>query len=195
MPQELRNTDALRDAYFWHVDLSGSVFRACDANNVKIVGSDVTNLRVNGHNGRAGTVIVDDVDVTTFVDTELDRRFPELVQMRQIRTAADFRGMWKTVETLWREAVARAQLLPIESLNERVDEEWSFIETLRHLVFATDVWVGRMFAGHRMPVPRALTSQCLLSTRGRSGNKHRHRRQALAGGRTGSARRQTISDG
>ena len=30
-----------------------------------------------------------------------------------------------------------------ELLHEQVDGEWSFIETLRHLVFATDAWVKR----------------------------------------------------
>jgi hypothetical protein len=160
MSREFRNTDEFRDAYFWHVDVSGSVFRACDVNNVRIVGSDVTNLRINGHNGRAGRVIVDAVDVTAFVDSELDRLFPELVQMREIQTADDFRTTWTTVETLWRHTVARAQLLPPESLNERVDDEWSFIETLRHLVFATDVWLGRMLNGveypfHRLSLPSA----------------------------------------
>lgn len=28
--------------------------------------------------------------------------------------------------------------------HERVDDEWSLVETLRHLVFAADVWMGRM---------------------------------------------------
>jgi hypothetical protein len=33
--------------------------------------------------------------------------------------------------------------MPPELLHERVEDEWSFIETLRHLVFATDAWVKR----------------------------------------------------
>jgi hypothetical protein len=32
-----------------------------------------------------------------------------------------------------------------------VDGEWSFIETLRHLVFATDAWVGRAILGDPSP--------------------------------------------
>jgi hypothetical protein len=32
---------------------------------------------------------------------------------------------------------------PGQLLHERVEDEWSFIETLRHLVFATDAWVKR----------------------------------------------------
>ena len=151
MPKEFRNTDELRDSCFWHVDLSGSVLRACDLNDVKIVGSDITNFRIDGHAGRAGTVIVDDVDVTAYVDAELDRRFPELIQMRGMQSAEDFRATWRTVEELWDETVIRAQRLPPQALDERVDDEWSFIETIRHLVFATDVWVGRMLHGIERP--------------------------------------------
>ena len=38
-----------------------------------------------------------------------------------------------------------------ELLHERVDDEWSFIETLRHLVFATDAWVSRAILGQPSP--------------------------------------------
>ncbi len=43
----------------------------------------------------------------------------------------------------WDAAVQRARVLPEDCLHERVDGEWSFIETLWHLVFATDAWVLR----------------------------------------------------
>jgi hypothetical protein len=38
-----------------------------------------------------------------------------------------------------------------ELLHESVDGEWSFIETLRHLVFATDSWVSRAIGGDPAP--------------------------------------------
>ncbi len=38
-----------------------------------------------------------------------------------------------------------------EILHERVEGEWSFIETLRHLVFATDAWVKRAILGEPLP--------------------------------------------
>jgi len=38
-----------------------------------------------------------------------------------------------------------------ELLHERVDDEWSFVETLRHLVFATDAWVRRAILGQPSP--------------------------------------------
>ena len=59
-------------------------------------------------------------------------------------TDADgFREAWDVLERLWAETVEHARRLPPDLLHERVDEEWSFIETLRHLVFATDAWVRR----------------------------------------------------
>ena len=54
--------------------------------------------------------------------------------------------------TAWPPTVERAQRLPIPSLlHERVDGEYSFIETLRHLVFATDAWVRRAVLGQPEP--------------------------------------------
>jgi hypothetical protein len=47
--------------------------------------------------------------------------------------------------------VQRARALPEDLLHERVDGEWSFIETLRHLVFVTDAWVLRAVLGDPAP--------------------------------------------
>jgi hypothetical protein len=65
--------------------------------------------------------------------------------------AAGFREAWVVLERLWGETVARARSLPEELLHERVDDEWSFVETLRHLVFATDAWVRRALLGEPSP--------------------------------------------
>jgi hypothetical protein len=52
---------------------------------------------------------------------------------------------------VWPPTVERAKRLPPNLLHERVEGEWSFIETLRHLVFATDAWVRRAIL--RLPEP------------------------------------------
>jgi hypothetical protein len=41
--------------------------------------------------------------------------------------------------------------LPAETLHTSVDGEWSFIQTLRHLNFASAAWVGRMILGNPSP--------------------------------------------
>ena len=48
---------------------------------------------------------------------------------------------WQRNAGSWAATVARARGLPEPQLHERVDGEWSFAETVRHLVFVTDVWI------------------------------------------------------
>ena len=52
---------------------------------------------------------------------------------------------------MWPPTIERARRLPPERLHERVDGEYSFIETLRHLIFATDAWVNRAILGRPEP--------------------------------------------
>ncbi len=64
---------------------------------------------------------------------------------------AGYREAWGMVERLWAETVERARRLDPELLHESVGGEWSFIETLRHLAFATDSWIGRAILGDPSP--------------------------------------------
>jgi hypothetical protein len=127
----------LTDARFRLVDLTGVTIRGAALVNVDISG-EVKNLRVNG------------VDVVPLVEAELDRRYPDRVKMRPV-DAAGFREAWDIIERLWQPTVERARAMAPELLHVRVDEEWSFIETLRHLVFATDAWVTRALLGEPSP--------------------------------------------
>ena len=54
------------------------------------------------------------------------------------------RAAWAQIKDMWRLTVERAMRLPPTLLDERVDGEWSFLETLRHLVFVSDGWVGEV---------------------------------------------------
>jgi uncharacterized damage-inducible protein DinB len=65
--------------------------------------------------------------------------------------AAGFRAAWEILERRWAETVAHARTLDPELLHRRVDDEWSFIETLRHLCYATDAWVNRVYLGDPHP--------------------------------------------
>ena len=91
------------------------------------------------------------MDVTDFVGAELDRRHPERVQFRDGRTADDFRAMWDTIEGLWKAATERAGRLPAAARAEQVGGEWSFEQTLRHLIFITDAWAMRTVLDEPMP--------------------------------------------
>jgi hypothetical protein len=151
MPDEHADTTSFRGAHFTGVDFSEATFRDCDLRRVKIVDSWLLDVNVSG---LIGGVVVNDVDVTAFVEAELDRRHPERAQVREMRTADDHRKMWDTIERLWSDTVARARRLPEHARHERVDDEWSFVETLRHLVFATDAWASRTVLDEPMPYHR-----------------------------------------
>jgi hypothetical protein len=151
MAAEYSHTDTFRRARFTDSDLTGAQFRSCDLREVKVVDSWLVDVNVSGI---VRNFVVNDVDVTAFVEAELDRRHPERVQLREMRTADDYRAMWDRIERLWTDAVARAERLPDPARHERVDDEWSFVETLRHLVFAIDAWASRTVLDEPMPYHR-----------------------------------------
>ena len=146
--------DSYRGAAFHRVDLTGATFRDCDLANVRIASSRVDNLNISGFDGRAGTVVIDDVDVTAYVESELDRRHPERVRLRALESADDYRAMWQLLDQLWTTTLEDARRLPEQLTTERVDGEWSLVETLRHLVFAIDTWVGRFIRQDERPFHR-----------------------------------------
>ena len=49
---------------------------------------------------------------------------------------------WSKVDGFWAETIAQASRLDDDQLDTRVNDEWSFIETLRHLINVTDAWIG-----------------------------------------------------
>jgi hypothetical protein len=146
---------SFRDASFHGADFSGAVLRDCNLRGLKVTDSWLADVNISGLISR---FVVNDVDVTDYVSAELDRRHPERVQLRQVRTPDDYRAMWDTVERMWADTVARARRLGEPALHERVDGEWSFTETMRHLVFATDAWASRTILDEPSPYHRlALT--------------------------------------
>jgi hypothetical protein len=145
------HTDAFHGASFTAADFTGATFRDCDLSQVTIAASWLVDVSISGH---VNNLVVNDVDVTSFVNAELDRRHPERVQLRELRTAQDYRAMWDTLERLWSETAARAERLSEPVRHERVSDEWSFVETMRHLVYATDAWASRTILDEPMPYHR-----------------------------------------
>ena len=143
---EFDNQD-LSGSRFRHVDLSGSTFRNIDLSGARLVDVDLVDVEISGW---LDNLRINEVDVAPLIEAELDRRHPDRVKMRP-NDAAGFREAWAILERLWAGTVERARRLPPELLHERVHDEWSFIETLRHLLFATDAWVLRAFLGRPSP--------------------------------------------
>ena len=141
-------SEEFRGARFDVADLRGARFTDCDLTGVTIRDGCLVNVNISGY---LSNVTVNDVDVTDFVSAELDRRHPERVQFREAQTADDVRALWHTIERLWAQAVERAGRLPAAALNQQVNEEWSFAQTLRHLVFITDAWASRTVLDEEMP--------------------------------------------
>ena len=138
---------SLVGAEFQKADLSRATFRNVDFTGVMIRGVYATTMDIDGW---IENMTVNGVDVMPLVEAELDRRYPDRPKMRPA-DAAGFREAWIVLERLWGQTVDRARGVDPDLLHERVDGEWSFIETLRHLVFATDAWVNRALLGEPSP--------------------------------------------
>jgi DinB superfamily/Pentapeptide repeats (9 copies) len=150
-PGEGCGSTRFRGARFDVADLRGARFTDCDLTDVTIRDGWLVNVSISGY---LSNVTVNGVDVTDFVSAELDRRHPERVHLREAENADDCRALWETIERRWADAAERAGRLPASALAEQVDEEWSFEQTLRHLVFITDAWASRTVLDQPMPYHR-----------------------------------------
>jgi hypothetical protein len=79
--------------------------------------------------------------------TDIESEFVSEHGFRTPETVEGMRDAWGFIEHRWTATTERARRLPPNALYERVEEEWSFVETLRHLVFATDAWFRRTVLG------------------------------------------------
>jgi Pentapeptide repeats (8 copies)/DinB superfamily len=138
----------LSDARFEQVDFSRAWFRNVYFTGATLSGAWLEDVDIDGE---IRNVRINGVDVAPLIEAELNRRYPERTKLDPA-DADGFREAWAIIERVWPPTVERAKRLPPELLHERVEGEWSFIETLRHLVAATDAWVRRAILGLPEPV-------------------------------------------
>lgn len=134
MPEEFEGLD-LSDAVFWGVDLTGARFRDVNLTNAAISHARVVNVDIDALVDR---VTINGVDVTDYVN-ERDPWYP----LRAMLLPDDPEGMRAAndaLEQTWAATVERARRLTEAQRQEPVDGEFSFVQTLRHLVFAVDKW-------------------------------------------------------
>jgi uncharacterized damage-inducible protein DinB len=153
-------TDGFEDltgSAFERADLQGSRFRLVLLNGSRIEHSDLHRVTMRGVeiadttiDGEIKNLVINGVDVAPLVEAELDRRDPNRPKFRPT-TPDGFREAWDINERLWSTTVDRARKLGPERLHESVDGEWSFVQTLRHLAFASESWVGRCILGDPSP--------------------------------------------
>jgi len=138
---------SLRDARFRRIDLTGAEMKGAKLHHVKLRDVELCDVEISGE---LQGVTVNGVDIAPLVEAELNRREPLRAKMRP-EDADGFREAWAIVTQRWSETLAHARTFPEGSLHESVDGEWSFIQTIRHLNFASAAWVARMILGDPSP--------------------------------------------
>jgi uncharacterized damage-inducible protein DinB len=144
--------DDLREAEFLHADLQRARFVGSDLSRVVMRGVQVEGADIDAPwlLSDGATLLVNGVDVAPYVEAELNRRFPGRAQQR----AQDPDGLsaaWAVLQHSWTATVDRVAAMPDGTVDVSVDGEWSFVQTLRHLVRATDLWLGRAVLGLAEP--------------------------------------------
>ena len=123
-------------------DLAGAEFRECDLSSTRFVGVVMQDAVIDG---LVTNLVVNGVEVTSYVEAELDRRHPVRVLIRS-DDVDDLRRGARELRADWAETAARMRRSPgIE--HEGVNGEWSAVQTLRHLVFVHDSWFRRCCLG------------------------------------------------
>jgi hypothetical protein len=134
-------------------DFRGAVFREVDLTGARMHGVLLTGADIDGD---IRGLIVNGVEVAPLIAAELDRRHPERATLRST-TPDGLREALAVVEGFWAATVDRARAGGEVELNQSVNDEWSFIQTLRHLVFVTDSWFAHAVLGRSSPFhPMAL---------------------------------------
>jgi hypothetical protein len=136
-------SDDLQGAKFVDANLRGARFVGADLSGVVMRGVQVEAVDIDAPwFGDGGFFRVNGVDVIPFVEGELNSRFPG----RADRRAGDpdgLRAAWAALEHTWTATLERVAAMPAGTVDVSVGGEWSFAQTLRHLVLATDMWLGR----------------------------------------------------
>ena len=137
-------SDNLQDAEFVETDLRGARFVRADLSGVVMRGVDVSTADIDAPWLFDGDsfLLVNGIDVIPLVDAELNRRFPGRAD-RHAEDPDGLRAAWAALERTWAATLERAEAMPAGAVDVSVRGEWSFAQTLRHLVMATDTWFRR----------------------------------------------------
>ena len=145
--------DEQQQAEFVEVDLHGARFVEANLHAARFVDSDLSRVVMRGVDVSAAEIDapwlphspyfrVNDVDVIPLVEAELNRRFPGRAD-RRVKDPDGLREAWAAIERIWEATLERVAAMPAGTVDESVGGEWSFTQTVRHLVLATDMWLRR----------------------------------------------------
>ncbi|HVK20239.1 MAG TPA: DinB family protein [Actinokineospora sp.] len=123
-------------------DLNGVEFRECDLTGARLIGVVMQDAVIDG---LVTNLVVNGVEVTEYVEAELDRRHPVRVLIRS-EDPADLGEASRQLHAAWAATIERVRRAP--GIERRgVNDEWSAVQTLRHLVFVHDSWFRRCCLG------------------------------------------------
>jgi hypothetical protein len=139
--------DGWQDAEFVRVNMSRARFQDVDLSGARMQSVMLVGAEIGGD---IRGLVVNSVEVAPLIEAELDRRHPERPKLRAA-TPDGVREAWQVVEGFWDETMRLAGTLSDASRNQSVDGEWSLVQTLRHLIFITDAWLGHALQGQPNP--------------------------------------------
>jgi hypothetical protein len=123
-------------------DLTGAEFRECDLSGANLIGVVMQDAVIDG---LVTNLVVNGVEVTEYVEAELDRRHPVRLLIRSDEPT-ELREGWRELRGAWAATIERMRATPgVE--RRSVNDEWSAVETMRHLVFVHDSWFRRCCLG------------------------------------------------
>ena len=137
------NTDDFQGAEFVNADLTDARFQNVNLTDARFREAVLVNARFSG---LIDGLVVNDVEVAPLIHAEMLRRYPERGKLLP-GDANGVREAWKVIESLWAATKERVATLPEPLLHQRVDGEWSLLETLRHLIMVTDAWISGTVLG------------------------------------------------
>ncbi len=100
--------------------------------------------------GYIGGLKVNGIEIAPLIHAEQERRHPERKKLFPTEPEA-FPDALAILEEQLERTWERARKLTEVQRNQRVDEEWSTVETVRHLIFVVDGWISGTVLGRKNP--------------------------------------------
>ena len=128
-------------------DFTDVEFRECDLTRARLIGVVMQDVVIDG---LVSNLLVNGVEVSAYVEAELDRRHPVRLLIRSA-DPIDLRRAHQQVHDEWQATGRRLHEMPEGFEHRQVAGEWSAVQTLRHLVFVHDSWFRRCCLGSPLP--------------------------------------------
>src|ERR671920_684874 len=102
-------------------DLTDAEFRECDLSRARMVGVVMQGVEIDG---LVTDLVVNGVEVMSYVEAELDRRHPVRLLLRSDHPK-DLRAAWRQLREDWAATTDRVRSMPENSEHQGVAGEWS----------------------------------------------------------------------